>query len=113
MQFRNGSNKVTVTVNQTLSKTLKKCDTDPGNDYTSVGEESMSRTRVFEWNPWFRAGQASIQDDQHTGRTNSSTTSDTVAKGQRKRRRVNNKQQQVYSKRILPGSPNSQFCTLL
>jgi transposase len=49
----------------------------------AFGEESMIRTRVFEWHARFRAGQTSIEpieDDEHTcGRINS-TTPETVAK---------------------------------
>jgi hypothetical protein len=46
----------------------------------AFGEESISRTRVFEWHARFRAGRTSIEDDQHTGRPISCTTSDIVAK---------------------------------
>jgi hypothetical protein len=40
----------------------------------------MSHTWVFEWHAQFRAGWTSIEDDQHTGRSISCTTPDTVAK---------------------------------
>jgi hypothetical protein len=46
----------------------------------AFGEESMSRSRVFEWHARFRAGRASIEDDQHTGRPISCTTPKTVAR---------------------------------
>jgi hypothetical protein len=44
------------------------------------GEETMSCTQVFEWHAWFRAGQTSIEDDQHTDKPISCTTPDIVAK---------------------------------
>jgi hypothetical protein len=42
-------------------------------------EESMSRTRVFEWHARFRVNRTSIEDDQQTGRPISSTTLDAIA----------------------------------
>jgi hypothetical protein len=46
----------------------------------AFGEESMSRTRVFEWHVWSRVGRTSIEDNQHAGWPISSTMPDTVAK---------------------------------
>jgi hypothetical protein len=31
----------------------------------AFGEESMSRTQVFEWHAWSMASRTSIEDDQH------------------------------------------------
>jgi hypothetical protein len=42
----------------------------------ALGEERMSCKWVFEWHAWFRAGQTSIEDDQHTGRPISCTMPD-------------------------------------
>jgi formaldehyde-activating enzyme involved in methanogenesis len=44
-------------------------------------EESMSRTRVFEWHARFRTSRTSTEDDQHTT-TISCTKYNTVAKPQ-------------------------------
>jgi hypothetical protein len=49
----------------------------------AFGEDSMSRTPVFEWHAWFRAGRTSTEDDQHTGKPISCTTPDTAAKLQK------------------------------
>jgi hypothetical protein len=46
----------------------------------AFGEESMSHRQVFGWHAQFRTDRISIEDDQHTGRPISCTTSDTVAK---------------------------------
>jgi ABC-type Fe3+-hydroxamate transport system substrate-binding protein len=46
----------------------------------AFGKESMSLTWVSEWQARFSASRTSIKDDQHTGKTISSTTPDTVAK---------------------------------
>jgi hypothetical protein len=45
----------------------------------AFGEESTSRTRVFEWHALFRTGRTSTEDDQHTGRPISLTTRDTAS----------------------------------
>jgi hypothetical protein len=49
MRFRDGSDRGK---HQILSKFRKK---DPGNDRQAFGEESMSRTRGFEWHARYRA----------------------------------------------------------
>jgi hypothetical protein len=45
-----------------------------------LGEDGMSCKQVFEWHARFRAGQTSIEDNQHTGSPISCTMPDTVAK---------------------------------
>jgi len=44
------------------------------------GDQSLSRTQVFHWHAWFKAGRTSVDDDEHTGRPTSCTTPETVAR---------------------------------
>ena len=44
------------------------------------GDQSLSRTQVFQWHARFKAGHKSIDDDEHTGRPTSCTTPETVAR---------------------------------
>jgi hypothetical protein len=41
-------------------------------------DQSLSRVRVFQWHAWFETGRTSVDDDKHTGRPTSCTTSETV-----------------------------------
>jgi len=43
------------------------------------GEQSFSRTQVFQWHTRFKTGRTSVDDDEHTGRPTSCTTPETVA----------------------------------
>jgi len=43
-------------------------------------DQSLSRTQVFQWHAWFKAGRTSVDDDEHTGRPTSCTTPETVAR---------------------------------
>ena len=43
------------------------------------GDQSLSRTQVFQWHAWYKAGRTSVDDNEHTGRPTSSTTPETVA----------------------------------
>jgi len=42
------------------------------------GDQSFSRTQVFQWHTRFKTGCISVDDDEHTGRTTSCTTPETV-----------------------------------
>jgi len=44
------------------------------------GDQSLSRTQVFQWHARFKAGRISVDDDEHTGRPTSCTTPETVAR---------------------------------
>ena len=44
------------------------------------GDQSLSRTQVFQWHARFKAGRTSVDDDEHTGRPTSCTTPETVAR---------------------------------
>jgi hypothetical protein len=40
------------------------------------GERSLSWIAVFEWHSHFKAGQVSIEDDEHSGRPGTSKTTE-------------------------------------
>ena len=44
------------------------------------GDQSLSRTQVFQWHARFKAGRTSVDDDEHTGRPTTCTTPETVAR---------------------------------
>ena len=44
------------------------------------GDQSLSRTQVFQWHARFKTGRTSVDDDEHTGRPTSCTTAETVAR---------------------------------
>jgi len=44
------------------------------------GDQSLSRTQVFQWHAQFKTGRTSVDDDEHTGRPTSCTTPETVAR---------------------------------
>ena len=44
------------------------------------GDQSLSRTQVFQWHARFKTGRTSVDDDEHTGRPTSCTTPETVAR---------------------------------
>ena len=44
----------------------------------TYGENSLSHAHVFEWYKWFSEGRENIEDDQHPGRPDSVSTSQTV-----------------------------------
>jgi len=44
------------------------------------GDQSLSRTQVFQWHTQFKTGHTSVDDDKHTGRPTSCTTTETVAR---------------------------------
>ena len=44
------------------------------------GDHSLSRTHVLEWHARFKTGRTSVDDDEHTGRTTSCTTPETLAR---------------------------------
>lgn len=46
----------------------------------AFGEHSSSRTQVFEWHARFKAGRASVMDDERSGRPVTSKTPENVAK---------------------------------
>jgi hypothetical protein len=80
MRFCNGYNKETVSVHKFLCKSQKKSKRNPDMIGQAFMKESMSHTRLFEWNDWFRAGRISIEGNQHTAKQIGSTTPDTAAK---------------------------------
>ena len=44
------------------------------------GDQSLSRTHVFQWHTRFKTGRTSVDDDERTGRPTSCTTPETVAR---------------------------------
>jgi len=44
------------------------------------GDQSLSRTQVFQWHVRFKAGRTSVDDDEYTGRPTSCTTPETIAR---------------------------------
>jgi hypothetical protein len=42
-------------------------------------DQIVSCKQVFQWHSWFKTGRTSVDDDEHTERTTSCTTPDTVA----------------------------------
>ena len=44
------------------------------------GDQSLSRTQVFQWHARFKAGRTSVDNDEHTGRPTSWTTPETIAR---------------------------------
>jgi len=47
------------------------------------GNQSFSRTRVFQWHTRFKTGRISVDDNEQTGRRTSCTTHETVARIQK------------------------------
>ena len=43
------------------------------------GDQSLSCAQVFQWHARFKTGRISVDDDEHTGRSTSCTTPETVA----------------------------------
>jgi hypothetical protein len=43
-------------------------------------EHTLSRTAVSEWHSHFKAGQVSVEDDERSGRSNTSKTTENVGK---------------------------------
>jgi len=44
------------------------------------GDQSLSRTQVFQWHTWFKTSRTSVDDDKHTARPTSCTTPEAVAR---------------------------------
>jgi hypothetical protein len=44
----------------------------------AFGEHSLSRTVVFQWHSCLKAGQVSVEDDEHSGRPSISKTTENV-----------------------------------
>ena len=44
------------------------------------GDQSLSRTQVFQWHTRFKNSRTSVDDDEHTGRHTSCTNPETVAR---------------------------------
>jgi hypothetical protein len=44
------------------------------------GDQTLSLTQAFQWHACFKTGRTSVDDDEHTGRTTSCTTPETVAR---------------------------------
>jgi hypothetical protein len=45
----------------------------------AYGDAALSRTTIFEWHKWFRAGRESVKDDEESGRPTTSRTDDNIA----------------------------------
>jgi hypothetical protein len=43
-------------------------------------EHSLSRTLVFEWHSCFKAARVSVEDDERSGQTSTSKTTENVEK---------------------------------
>jgi hypothetical protein len=46
----------------------------------AYGDQILSRAQVFQWHARFNTGRTSVDDDEHTRRTTSCTTPETVAR---------------------------------
>jgi hypothetical protein len=46
----------------------------------AFGDQILSRTLVFQWYSRFKTGRTSVDDDEHTRRHTSCTTTETVAR---------------------------------
>jgi ATP-dependent Zn protease len=46
----------------------------------AFGEHSLSRTVVFEWHSRFKAGQVSVEDNDHSGQPSTGKTTENVEK---------------------------------
>lgn len=44
------------------------------------GEQSLSRSQVFEWHRRFKEGREDVEDDEHSGRPRTSRTDEKVKK---------------------------------
>jgi len=45
----------------------------------AYGDETLSRTKVFEWHKLFREGRESVKEDERSGRPTTSRTDDNIA----------------------------------
>jgi response regulator of citrate/malate metabolism len=45
----------------------------------AFGEQSLSQERIFEWFKCFKDGRKSVEDDKHSGRPSTSTTTEMIA----------------------------------
>ena len=48
----------------------------------AFGDQSLSRTQVFQWHARFKTSRISVDDDEHKGRPRSCTAPETVARMQ-------------------------------
>jgi hypothetical protein len=46
----------------------------------AFGEHSLSRTAVFEWHSYFKAGRVSVEDNERSGRPSTSKMTENVEK---------------------------------
>jgi len=46
----------------------------------ALGDQSLSRAQVFHWHTRFKTGRTLVDNDEHTGRTRSYTTPETVTR---------------------------------
>jgi hypothetical protein len=46
----------------------------------ALGEHSLTRTPAFEWHLRFKAGRVSVEDDERSGRSSTSKTTENVEK---------------------------------
>jgi len=58
---------------KSATETLKMIQQD-------FGDQSLSRTQVFQWHTRFKTGRTSVDDDELTGRPTSCTNPETVAR---------------------------------
>jgi len=65
--------KLCANLGKSATKTLKMIQ-------QGFGDQSLSRTHVFQWHTRFKTGRTSVDDDEHTGRPTSCTTPETVAR---------------------------------
>jgi transposase len=53
----------------------------------AFGEHSLRRTPVFEWHSRFKAGRASAEDDERSGRPSTLKTTETAEKESKSQKR--------------------------
>jgi hypothetical protein len=78
--FHNGSEKGTASVHQILCQSWKSATETLEMIQQGFGDQSLSRTQVFQWHAQFKTGRTSVDDDKHTRRPTSCTTPETVAR---------------------------------
>ena len=63
-------------------KFLAKLGKTPSESFTMLQqvyrEETMSRTRAFEWHKRFKEGREEVEDDPRSGRPSTSRTADNI-----------------------------------
>ena len=71
--FHDGSEKGTASVHQIFANLGKSATETLKIIQQGFGDQSLSRTQVFQWHARFKTGRTSVDDDERTGRPTSCT----------------------------------------